>query len=144
MSTHQRTVTSNVIVEPNEFARDLREEVVDILGRDDSTWANVSPSMLAGHCYTLSNAYYYGLSQQARDNHVPQQVRFEINDPLFIGEVSHWFLKRSDGCIIDLTAEQFNVPDVSVPYDDARGRGFGSHSTPTDDAKALLIATGAI
>lgn len=132
-----------IVVEPNELARDLREAVGDVHGRDDSAWAQTSPSILAGHCYLLSNAYYYGLDTRARDHHVPQQVSFEITHPNFIGEVSHWFLERVDGDIIDLTAEQFTTLDVDVPYDNARGRGFGSHSTPTDDAIELLTAINA-
>ncbi len=77
---------------------------------------------LAGHCYVASEAYYHLSSE----NLTPQYLYHE-NQP-------HWYLKRADGKIIDLTAEQFQTrPDYSL----GRSLGFLTKQ-PSKRAKILI------
>lgn len=129
----------SILTEPNHLAATIRDRVDDVLGRPDTTWADIVPTYQAGLCWVCSQAYYFGCNEAEQTTLTPKQVEIEIEHPLFIGTVSHWFLEADDGTILDLTKEQFDVMCVDVPYDNARGRGFGgSTAGPTNDAKELL------
>lgn len=72
---------------------------------------------MRGNCYVLSEALYWTLyfssDPKEKFEWKPMHMRHE-------GE-SHWFLKHSNGMILDLTAKQFKKkPD----YGKARGKGF--------------------
>jgi hypothetical protein len=71
-----------------------------------------SPNPLAGHCYVASEVYWH-LNGGPSSGLVPQVIRHE--------GATHWFLRATDGRVIDLTADQFSTP---VPYHLARGCGF--------------------
>ena len=128
-----------VITQPDDLARRLRRRGASVVGRDDSEWAGVAPWELAGHCYALSEAYYHGVDDDHRGQLTPAQVEVGITHPVFIGEVSHWYLRRSDGVVIDLTREQFEVMGIDVPYPEGRGRGFVPPS-PSAQTRELLEA----
>lgn len=147
MSTNNDTETvqqdrytpSNVVVEPDELAAELRDRCFAVLGFDGSEWAGVCPDTRAGRCYQLAEAYYHGVDEGTRARLTPMQMTVEVTHPLFIGELSHWFLHHDDGAIIDPTAEQFHVMGVEIPYDDAVGRGFVPPS-PSSQTETLLDA----
>lgn len=67
---------------------------------------------MAGHCYVASEVLYHQLGGKEA-GWTPQCVRHEGG--------SHWYLKHTDGTIIDPTCDQFTTP---VPYDKGRGCGF--------------------
>jgi hypothetical protein len=71
-----------------------------------------SPNPLAGHCYVASEAVWH-MSGGTESGLTPQVIRHE--------GATHWYLRRSDGEIIDPTASQFQTP---VPYEQGRGCGF--------------------
>ncbi len=124
-----------IFTEPNKLAEAIRAYLAD--RPDDSVWADASQSLLGGHCYVASEAYYHMSDEQ--DELTPKQVSFEIDTDEFQGEISHWFLEDQDGNVIDLTAEQFDPLGVDVPYDEATGRGFVPPSPSI--ASAELIET---
>lgn len=79
---------------------------------------------LQGHCYVASEALYYLLPD--RENYVPMVASYEGG--------THWWLKnRKTGEILDVTAEQFDVP----PYHLGRGCGFLT-KVPSKRTKILL------
>jgi hypothetical protein len=80
---------------------------------------------LTGHCYVGSEAYYHAAGGKPAGL-TPYTVRHE-------GTV-HWFLRDSTGCVIDVTAAQFETP---VPYDAATARGFLTAS-PSKRAQHVL------
>lgn len=81
-----------------------------------------------GWCYAASEALYY-LAGGKNAGLTPMQASIEID-----GErVSHWWLKESDGSIIDPTAAQFDFP---FPYELGKGRGFQTRMK--NDTKELI------
>lgn len=80
-----------------------------------------------GNCYVTSEALFHLLGGRAA-GWTPQTLRHE-------GDV-HWFLRHSDGRILDVTASQFStLPD----YSKARGRGFLT-AQPSKRASAMMDA----
>lgn len=71
-----------------------------------------SENPMTGHCYVASEALYHLLGGR-KAGWTPMFIAHEGSP--------HWFLKNSDGRILDATASQFKTP---VPYDNARGKGF--------------------
>lgn len=69
-----------------------------------------------GWCYVASEALYV-LSGGKASGITPMQARIDVDGQ----SVSHWWLRDSDGSIVDATAEQFDFP---FPYETGRGRGF--------------------
>lgn len=83
------------------------------------------PNPLAGHCYIASEAAYYILGGKD-SGYTPMFVKHE-NQP-------HWFLQKSTGQILDITANQFRT---KVPYDKAIGKGFLTNN-PSKRAKVVI------
>ena len=127
----------SIIVEPDGFAAALRARADEVLGRPDTQWANVVPTSHVGQCYAICEAYYHGVGADRRETLTPEQVTVEVNHPVFIGKVSHWYLRVDDDVVIDPTWEQFDVMSTTVPYDEGRGRGFVPPS-PSSNARELL------
>lgn len=71
-----------------------------------------SKNKLVGHCYVASEAYYHLLGGK-RSGWKPMFIIHE-NSP-------HWFLKKNDGTVIDITKDQFKK---KVKYENAVGKGF--------------------
>jgi hypothetical protein len=71
-----------------------------------------NPNPMAGHCYVASETIYHKLGGKEA-GWTPQTIRHEGGP--------HWFLKNTDGTIIDPTADQFVTP---VPYEEGKGCGF--------------------
>lgn len=71
-----------------------------------------SKNPLAGHCYIVSEIFYYILGGKSA-GWKPMFVRVK-NTP-------HWFLQHENGTILDPTESQF---DCSIPRELARGKGF--------------------
>lgn len=78
-----------------------------------------------GYCYVASEAVWHLLGGRS-SGLVSEQVRHE--------GVSHWYLRRHDGSVLDLTACQFTAP---VPYGAGRPRGFLT-SHPSSRAKVVI------
>ena len=70
------------------------------------------PNPVRGHCYVASEAAYHLMGGKA-SGYVPCHIRHEGG--------SHWFLRGSDGTVIDITSGQFATP---VPYHSGTGKGF--------------------
>ncbi len=67
---------------------------------------------MRGNCYVASEALYHLLGGKA-SGWTPMVMRTETD--------THWFLKHTDGLIVDPTVGQFDaIPDYSL----ARGCGF--------------------
>lgn len=73
----------------------------------------------AGKCYIASEALYY-LAGGKTAGLTP--VRGAL--PGDLAPLVHWWLRDSEGNVIDLTADQF---DFDWPYEDGRGCGFQSN-----------------
>lgn len=78
-----------------------------------------------GHCYVASEVAYHLLGGK-KSEWKPQFIR-HLGCP-------HWFLKRQDGMVMDLTAGQFQSP---VEYERAIGKGFLTKK-PSKRAKVLI------
>lgn len=83
----------------------------------------------AGHCYAASEALFHALGGKAA-GFIPMNVKVE--------GVSHWFLKSSEGCVIDPTWDQF---PQSAPYAEATGRGFLTRA-PSVRARQMMDCAG--
>jgi len=80
-----------------------------------------------GNCYVTSEALYHLLGGKGAGWR-PETLRHE-------GDV-HWYLRHSDGRVLDATAWQFvNPPD----YSKGRGRGFLTRG-PSKRARAMMRA----
>lgn len=89
----------------------------------------------AGHCYVASEAAWWALGGPA-SGWKPVVVRHEGG--------THWFLRHTDGRVLDLTAEQFKT---AVPYPAGRGCGWpswrvGVAPKPSKRTAALLDRAG--
>ena len=98
---------------------------------------------LAGHCFVASEAYMVLSDRDLK----PEHVTVEVPEPGPLGETaefSHWYLRdRDTGAVVDLTAEQFTEyphGDVTIPYDEGRGRGFGTHGACGNRTAMVLDA----
>lgn len=75
-------------------------------------------------CYIASEAAYHLLGGKEAGytpvcGSIPDPViRNSFGDAKF---TTHWWLRRKDGSILDITADQFNY---IFPYEAGRGRGF--------------------
>ncbi len=78
-----------------------------------------------GYCYVASEAAWHLLGG-AESTYRPRQIQHE--------GVSHWYLYRENGGVLDLTACQFDRP---VPYDRGRGRGFLT-AAPSKRAQVVI------
>lgn len=101
--------------EGQEEANELTERIRKALPSCDNLRkpayrGNHIPS--AGHCYIVSELLYHALGGKDA-GWTPQTLRHE--------DSPHWFLRHTDGTILDPTADQFRTP---VPYEKARGIGF--------------------
>ncbi len=79
---------------------------------------------LAGHCYVASEALLWLVGGKSQ-GWAPQTVR--------VAGVTHWYLRHTDGTILDPTRGQFEGP---VPYENGRGRGF---LTPNPSKRACVV-----
>jgi hypothetical protein len=75
-----------------------------------------------GHCYVATECYYHLCSEE----HYVYHIKHEGS--------THWFLKDTDGKVIDLTSEQFLS---NVPYHNAK-RGFFLTKRPSKRTKILI------
>lgn len=78
-----------------------------------------------GQCYAASEAVYHLLGGRA-SGYTPVRGRS--------GSVSHWWLRRPDGSVLDVTAAQFGRP---WPYHLGTGGGFLTRQ-PSRRARALM------
>lgn len=83
------------------------------------------PNPVAGHCYVASEALYHRLGGKSA-GWTPQSIQHEGGP--------HWYLKNSDGRLIDPTADQFETP---VPYQLGKGCGFLTRQ-PSKRAQQVL------
>lgn len=74
-----------------------------------------SPNLMTGHCYVASEALYHLLG---RDGWTSCVMRVRGG--------THWFLRRSDGAILDPTCDQF---DFEVDHTQGKGSGFFDKAT---------------
>ena len=63
-----------------------------------SDWTPERPT--TGYCYVVTEVAYHHL---APEEYAPYVMKTGENE-------THWFLKNQEGDIIDLTADQFNIP----------------------------------
>lgn len=78
-----------------------------------------------GHCYAASEAVYHLLGGKDA-GWTPVRIRHEGGP--------HWFLRHTDGTVLDPTGDQFDTP---VPYATGTGCGFLTRS-PAARAREIL------
>jgi len=71
-----------------------------------------NPIPSAGHCYIASELIYHALGGKEA-GWTPNVLTHENS--------THWFLRHTDGTILDPTSDQFSTP---VPYEQGKGCGF--------------------
>lgn len=80
---------------------------------------------LYGHCYVATEAYYH-----AKKDDYDELSVYHVSH----AGTTHWFLKDSQGNIIDLTKEQF---DTEPNYSEAT-KGFFLSSEPSNRTQEIL------
>jgi hypothetical protein len=93
--------------------KNIARTILEILGTPDD------------NCYVASEAYYHLKGGKAAGL---KPVNGKVDG------ISHWWLVDSVGCVIDITAEQFDAP---VDYSAGRGRGFLTKK-PSKRAQELI------
>lgn len=97
----------------DKFARSLVKDVRTCLSEELRKKAyRDHPNPVAGHCYVASEVIYHELGGKEA-GWTPQVIRHEGGP--------HWYLKHTDGRVIDPTCDQFETP---VAYDEGKGCGF--------------------
>lgn len=76
-------------------------------------------SKTEGHCYASAEALYHMLGGKL-SGLTPQVAKFEENGIT----MTHWWLKDSQGNILDPTADQFYAVNSKPPYHLGKGAGF--------------------
>lgn len=121
--------TTAVLAEPDDTARRIREhcrERTDLIGdyepREDD-------SVLTVLCYPLAEAYYFAKGKPG--DLTPERRSHEGG--------SHWYLRRDDGTVIDLSLPGDRRHDLSW-YDAGQPCGFLSHPNPSKRAESVLDA----
>lgn len=84
-----------------------------------------------GKCYVASEAVYHMLGGKA-SGYTPMVGHLYDPEPF-----THWWLRRPDGSVLDVTAEQFG--SESFPYHEGRGSGFLTGG-PSKRARELMDA----
>ena len=89
-----------------------------------------------GKCYVASEAAYHLLGGK-KAGYTP--VVFSVMDSRTFKRFSHWWLRRSDHTILDITADQFNQSPKDI-YPQGRGCGFLTKK-PSKKAQEIIDAT---
>ncbi|SNZ18153.1 hypothetical protein SAMN06269185_3264 [Natronoarchaeum philippinense] len=129
---------TNVFVEPDDTAAQLREYVRSNPGvrKDEYDYDDVDP--VEGACYLLAEAYFHATS--GRDAFDVYRLDWSEVSPDYEG--AHWFLRRTaDDIVVDLSLP---TPEdgVDVPWDVARHRAFITGYTPSNRTQTALSALG--
>lgn len=125
---------TDVLVEPDDTARDLREyirEHPDV--RTDQYQTTGDP--IQGACYVLAEAYFHARGGTNSDLDV---YRLDWGDVSDDGAGAHWFLREGD-TVIDLSLPTPAHGD-GVPWDQARHRAFITGYTPSNRTHRVLDA----
>jgi hypothetical protein len=121
--------TTDVLVEPDATARQIRD---CCRGRHDLT-DDYEPrdgeSVLRVLCYPLAEAYYF--ANDKPDALTPERRSHDGG--------THWYLRRDDGAVIDLSLDPTREYDP-VWFDDGRASGFLSHPNPSNRTQTVLDA----
>ena len=80
----------------NDALRKMGKKYVKPLYRDD--WTNERPT--TGYCYIVVEVVYHYLAPKGSRSYVMKTGDRE----------THWFIKDPQGDVIDLTADQFDIP----------------------------------
>lgn len=121
-----------VLVEPDKTAAEIRDVCHD--------WREIVPDnyevpenerALSVLCYAVSEAYYFAMDKP--DHLTPERKSHEAG--------THWYLRRDDGAVIDLTLRT-DREYVYEWYDDGAGSGFLSHPAPANRTAKVLDEIG--
>lgn len=100
---------------------ELIKKIQSVLSEDllSNDWKKIVRSgdfhPTTGHCYSASEALYHILGGKD-GGFTPQVGKSELG--------THWWLKDSDGNILDPTSEQFYYKNEVPPYKNGKGTGF--------------------
>jgi len=126
---------TEVLVNPDDTAAQLRDYVrahPDV--RKDRYAGHDDPIM--GACYVLAEAYFH--AQGGEDSALEvYRLGWDDVDPSYEG--SHWFLRRDDDTVIDLSLPTPADGD-DVPWDVAKHRAFITGYTPSNRTQRVLAA----
>lgn len=122
-----------VTVIPDDTAQQIRALTPTIVS-STGMWNSVSSHPLAGYCYIVTAAYYYSVDEATREKLRPMTVTFDgyhsISDTEFA--FTHCFLQHENNTVIDLTRDQFNETNITVPYHDAETHTFDRSELPEE------------
>ncbi|RQG93744.1 hypothetical protein [Natrarchaeobius oligotrophus] len=127
---------TEVLVEPNDTARKLREYVrhnPDVR-HDDYESDGVDPIQEA--CYVLSEAYFHARGGKDAGLEVYRIGWADVYDD---ADGAHWFLRDSDDRVIDLSLPS-PADGHGIPWDRARHRAFITGYTPSNRTQDVLNA----
>jgi len=129
---------TEVLVEPDDTAERLRDYVRNNpdVRHDDYETDDIDPIREA--CYVLSEAYFHAQGGKDAGYNV---YRIGWDDVYDDGVGAHWFLRDSDGRVIDLSLP---TPEYgqNVPWDAGRHRAFITGYEPSKRTKQALDALG--
>jgi hypothetical protein len=111
----------------------LVQMIQDVLSPNllDHNWQRqVKKRPLSGYCYIASEALYYLLAKE--EGFKPAQMWVHVGNGI---EISHWFLRKKTGEVLDITASQFGK--TRIPYHKAKGCGFLTNY-PSEGAAEIM------
>lgn len=124
-----------ILVEPNDVARRLREYVrenPDVRKAEYQT----DHDPITGACYVLAEAYFH--AQGGTDSELDIYcLSWSDVDPEYDG--THWFLRRDDDAVVDLSLPK-PVNGETVPWDAATRRAFITGYDPSNRTERVLDA----
>jgi hypothetical protein len=123
--------TTAVLIEPNDTARQIRDHCRGRHDLVDDYEPRDGESVLRVLCYPLSEAYYFARGK-------PDQLTVERQSH---EGGTHWYLRRDDGAVIDLTLDPSREYDTEW-FDGGQACGFLSHPNPSNRTKKVLEAIG--
>ncbi len=119
------------VIHQSDFSQEVKDVGIRVIQcLDDSLRPSYRgfTNPLLGHCYIASEAAYH-LMGGKQEGWTPQHYN--------VDGVSHWYLRDSEGRVLDLTALQFPVePD----YSQGTGKGFLT-SKPSKRAQEIIRRT---
>jgi hypothetical protein len=126
-----------VLVAPDDTADRLRDHVrshPELVHDDYQDHVDGDPIKQA--CYLLSEAYFHACGGEDSELEV-YRLGWDDVDPAYEG--AHWFLRRGEDVIIDLSLPAPTDGD-NVPWEVARHRAFITGYTPSNRTQRVLAA----
>ena len=97
-------------------------------------WVTSPDDGVSGYCYVATEAFYWILGKQM--GFMPHVIGHAQCPEIFNEGETHWFLKKGEDVVLDITADQFQQ---SIPYHLGRPNGMMNHPEGGSQRAQVLI-----